>query len=299
MQTFMARTVLSGALCLAASTSLLAEQTGSARRVLAADYERGRAAIVEPDSRVSWEYPIEDIHDLWYLPGGNALLQSSWTKIVEVSPAGEVVWEYDAARANGNRGRRVEVHAFQRLEDGHTMLVESGPRRIIEVDREGRLQKEIRLKVDGTELHHDTRQARKLNNGHYLVAHEGDQSVREYDEKGNVVWEYEIGSQVYSAERLENGHTLIGTGDGHRVLEVDAQGQVVWSIEENELPGIRLAWVTMVERLADGNTRVVNCHAGPENPQIVEVTPNKRVVWTFKDFKTFGNAMPVARVLDE
>jgi outer membrane protein assembly factor BamB len=272
---------------------------GPARRVLAADYERGRAAIVEPDGRIAWEYPIEDIHDLWYLPGGNILLQTSWTKIVEVSPGGDVVWEYDAARANGNRGRRVEVHAFQPLEDASTMLVESGTRRIIEVDREGRLQKEIRLKVDGNDVHHDTRQARKLKDGHYLVAHEGDESVREYDEEGNVVWEYDVTSQVFSAERLENGNTLIGTGDGHRVIEVNPEGKVVWSIEENDLPGIRLAWVTMVERLENGNTRLVNCHAGPDNPQIIEVTPENKVVWTFRDFTTFGNAMPVARVLEE
>ena len=43
---------------------------------------------------------------------------------------------------------------------------------------------------------------------------------------------------------------------------------------------------------------LVNCHAGPEQPQIIEVTPEKQVVWTFKDFQTFGNSMPVAVVLD-
>jgi outer membrane protein assembly factor BamB len=179
------------------------------------------------------------------------------------------------------------------------MLVESGPRRIIEVDREGSLRKQVPLTVDGRELHHDTRQARKLANGHYLVAHEGDKAVREYDEQGKVVWKYDVGSQLYSAERLENGNTLIGTGDGHQVLEVDPEGQVVWSLRDGELPGIRLVWITMVERLANGNTRFVNCHAGSDNPQIIEVTPDKEVVWTFKDFQSFGNAMPVARVLSD
>jgi hypothetical protein len=103
---------------------------------------------------------------------------------------------------------------------------------------------------------------------------------------------------VYSAERLGNGHTLIGCGGGNRVIEVDRLGKVVWSVEKNELPGITLAWVTMVERLPNGNTTLVNCHAGPENPQIIEVTSEKKVVWTFKDFKNFGNALPVARILE-
>jgi hypothetical protein len=96
---------------------------------------------------------------------------------------------------------------------------------------------------------------------------------------------------------LENGHTLVGTGGGHSVVEVDATGKEVWRVGENDIPGVKLVWVTLVERLANGNTRIVNCHAGPENPQIVEVTPKKELVWSFKDFQNFGNSLPMARVV--
>ena len=65
-----------------------------------------------------------------------------------------------------------------------------------------------------------------------------------------------------------------------------------------DLPGITLAWVTRVERLANGNTLIGNCHATAANPQFIEVTPNKQVVWTFKDFKNFGNSMPVQVVIE-
>jgi hypothetical protein len=41
-----------------------------------------------------------------------------------------------------------------------------------------------------------------------------------------------------------------------------------------------------------------NCHGGPANPQLVEVTRDKKVVWTFKDFKTFGNGLAATMVLD-
>jgi hypothetical protein len=50
--------------------------------------------------------------------------------------------------------------------------------------------------------------------------------------------------------------------------------------------------------LANGNTIFGNCHAGPENPQLIEVTRDKKVVWTFKDFKNFGNSTTVAVALD-
>ena len=278
--------------------SSLAAQTGIPRRVLAADYSTKRLGIVDKEDKLEWEHPVQDIHEAWLLPNGNLLFQTNWTQILELTPEKKIVWRYDAAKENGNEGKRVEVHAFQRLADGLTMIAESGPGRIIEVDRDGSLRLEVKLKLNNPDAHRDTRLVRKLKSGTYLVAHEGEGCVREYDRTGKVVWEHDAKAQVYSAERLGNGHTLIGCGSGNRVIEVDRLGKVVWRVEKNELPGITLAWVTMVERLPNGNTTLVNCHAGPENPQMIEVTPEKKVVWTFKDFKNFGNALPVARILN-
>lgn len=278
----------------------LAEQTGPARRVLAADYsgDRKRIAIVDAAGKIQWEHRINDIHDCHLLPDGHILFQTSWKKLVEVDKAGKIVWEYDAGTLNGNAGKPVEVHAFQRLEGGITMIAESGPARIIEVDKDGKLLKEIKLTVDKPSAHRDTRNARKLANGHYLVAQEGDGKVREYDGDGKVVWEYEAKTAVYSAIRLPNGNTLMGTGNGHSVVEVTPEKKIAWSVGEKDLPGMTLAWVTQVARLENGHTIIVNCHAGPKNPQIIEVDADKKVVWTFKDFDNFGNAMPAAQVLD-
>jgi hypothetical protein len=138
--------------------------------------------------------------------------------------------------------------------------------------------------------------------------------VREYDGTGKVVWSYALdlagrprapghgpeghGNEVFGAIRLPGGNTLIAAGNGNRVIEVTPEGKTAWSIEHDELPGIRLAWVTTLQFLPNGNVVVGNCHAGPENPQLVEVTRDKKVVWTFKDFKTFGNGLAAAQVLD-
>jgi hypothetical protein len=72
--------------------------------------------------------------------------------------------------------------------------------------------------------HRDTRRARKLENGNYLICHEGDATVREYGRGGNVVWSYKLdlagrprtpnhdghGTEVFNAIRLANGNTMIG-----------------------------------------------------------------------------------------
>jgi outer membrane protein assembly factor BamB len=272
-------------------------QTGIPRKILVGDYSTRLLALVNEQGDIDWKQPIRQIHDASRLPNGNVLFQRSWTDIVEIDSEGATVWKYDAANQHGNTGKKVEVHAFQRLANGDTMIVESGSGRIIEVDAQGTLKKEIVLTLNHKNFHTDTRLARKLENGNYLVAHEGDKVVREYNAQGTVVWDYLVGTKVYSAQRLANGNTLIGAGDGHRVVEVDQSGKTVWSVEEQDLPGITLAWVTMVERLPDGNTFIVNCHAGPENPQLLEVTSAKKVVWSFRDFKRFGNSLAVAHIV--
>jgi hypothetical protein len=291
---------------------LAAEPSTPTHRVLAAD--RGRVAIVNAKGEVEWQVEVRhDVHDLHQLANGNLLLPTNATTIVEMTPEKKIVWKYQSKPKEGYKGR-VEVHAFQRLDNGLTMIAEGGNRRILEVDKDGKIVHEVPLTVEHPSPHRDTRRARKLDNGHYLVCHEGDGKVREYDGAGKVVWTYTLdlagrprspghgpeghGTEVFSALRLPSGNTLIAGGNNNRVLEVNPAGKIVWSINHDELPGIRLAWVTSLQRLPNGNTIVGNCHAGKDNPQLFEVTPDKKVVWTFKDFKTFGNGLASAQVLD-
>jgi outer membrane protein assembly factor BamB len=298
----------------AAISVLPAEAADSGRRFAASDSSKKRIAIIDRKGDIEWEYKIGSLHDLHVLPTGNVLFQTSMTRLLEVDPkTDKVVWEYDSASSNGNKGRPVQVHAFQRLADGVTMIAESGPARIIEVDKSGKLLKEVALKVDHPHVHRDTRLARKIDNGNYLVCHEADGTVREYDSSGKVVWSYEVplfgkepkrghgleafGNQCFSVLRLKNGNTLIGTGNGHSILEVTPKKKIVWSIHQNDLEGIQLAWVTSLQVLPSGNILIGNCHAGPDNPQLIEVTRDKKVVWKFHDFERFGNALTNSQIL--
>jgi outer membrane protein assembly factor BamB len=286
-----------------------------ARSFYAADSSKGLLARVEDSGEISWRYKIGPLHDLHLLPNGNLLLQTSWTRIVELDPKdNRVVWEYDA-KTNGNENRKVEVHAFQRLAGGLTMIAESGPGRIIEVDREGKIQKEFPLKIEKPHVHHDTRLVRKLDDGHFLVCHENDGAVREYDATGRVVWDYQVplfgksrqdghgpeafGNQCFAAVRLKNGNTLISTGNGHGVIEVTPEKKIVWSVHQDDLPGIKLAWVTTLQVLKNSHIVLGNCHAGADHPQLIEITKDKKVVWSFNNFKDFGNSLTNSIIIEE
>ncbi|MCA9262288.1 MAG: PQQ-binding-like beta-propeller repeat protein [Planctomycetales bacterium] len=294
---------------------------GTAERAIA-DHKvltqgNGKLAILTGDGKVLWETPWGGIHDIHVLPSGNIMVQRDNRQIVEIDrDTKEVVWSYDSTRQNGNAGQPIEVHAFQPLPNGHVMIAESGRGRIIEIDREGTIRKEIALRIDNPSPHRDTRLVRRLENGNYLVCHEGDGAVREYDRAtGEVVWDFAVplfgesprpghgpeafGNQAFAAVRLQNGNTLISTGNGHGVLEVTAEKEIVWRLMQNDLPGITLAWVTTLEILPCGNYVIGNCHAGPGNPLLIEIEPaTKRVVWTLDQFELLGNSVSNSQLLD-
>lgn len=292
---------------------LYAEDAPAIRhRVLGAD--KGHICLLSREGKVEWEAPCwGGTHDLTLLPNGNILFTVNSHEIVEMSPDKKIVWRFDSQPKAPYTGP-IEVHAFQRLENGLTMIAESGNKRIIEVDKDGKIHKEFPLVVDHPHPHRDTRMARKLSNGHYLVCHEADATVREYDEHGKVVWSHTLdlagrprsdghgpeghGTEVYGALRLPSGNTLIAAGNGNRVFEVTPEGKTVWTLEQKELPGITLAWVTTLHALPNGNIIIGNCHAGPDNPQLIEVTRDKKVVWQFKNFEAFGNGLASVHIVD-
>lgn len=276
----------------------------------------GKLTIVKADGSTEWEMNWGAIHDIHVLENGHILVQQGAAKVAEIDPeTKKVVWSYDSANQTGNAGKQVEVHAFQPLGEGRLMIAESGPARIIEIDREFKRLNEIPLKVNRPNAHTDTRLVRKLPTGNYLVCHEGDGFVREYHGRsGEVVWEYEVplfgkqpkgghgpeafGNKCFAAVRLPNNHTLITTGNGHSVIEVTADKQIVWKIEQNDLRGITLAWVTTLEVLPNGNYLIGNCHAGPNQPLLIELNPKtKEVVWKFERHATFGNDVSNSQVL--
>jgi outer membrane protein assembly factor BamB len=271
--------------------------------LVGASYGNNVLAICDSKGEVLWKHDTAGPerghaghHDVHLLPNGNILFHDSWTKTQEITLGKKVVWEYDSAKMNGNEGKKVDVHAFDRLDNGDTVIVESRVGRIIHVDKDGKLVKQVPLGKGGREK---TRLMRILDNGHYLVCAENPGVVTEYDGKGKVVWEYEIGTRVFGAIRLKNGNTLICSGSGNSVVEVTPKKKVVWEIAK-KVPGsdITLGWMTSLQELSNGNIVVGNCHAGEENPQIFEITKDKQLVWEFDEWDLVGNGLACWQILD-
>jgi hypothetical protein len=258
-------------------------QTGQGHHFVCTDYSQGKVFIVSAEGKAEWEYPTSSCNDLWVLPNGNFLFNTGHG-VQEVTRDKKIVFNYQS---------KSEIYACQRLPNGNTFIGECNAGRLIEVAPDGKLVKQVRLLPEGKDGGHVyMRNARQLANGHYLVTHYGEQVVREYDAEGKTVREFPAIGGPHSVARLPNGHTLISVGDmkgGGRVFEVDQDGKTVWEVKSDELPDISLKFMTGFQRLPNGNTVISNWLGHGQfgkAPHIIEVTPDKKVVWTFADHRT-------------
>ncbi len=254
--------------------------------LVSASYQKNIIALCELDGTIVWQFKTggpdgghAGHHEVQMLDNGNILYHDDWNVVKELTLSGEEVWRYASQ----------DVHAFTRLNNGNTMIAESGRERIIVVDAAGKIVSETPLGKDGRGK---TRQAEVLANGNFLVCAEGPGTVTEYNAKGDIVWEYKIGTRVYGAIRLTNGNTLIGSGSGNSVVEVSPDKKIVWEVKST-VPDtkIELKWTACLKELSNGHIIVDNCHAGPASPQLFELDPKRKVVWEFNEFDMVGNGM--------
>ncbi len=269
-------------------------QTGTGHAFACADYSGNKVFLVSKEGKVEWEYPAKTCDDIWVLPNGNILFNTG-DGVTEVTRDKKVVFRYES---------KSEVYACQRLANGNTFIGECNAGRLLEVDPAGQMVSELRLLPEGQDGGHGfMRNARKLSNGNYLVAFCLGEVVREYDPAGKIVFEVPAPSGPHSVVRLPNGNTLIACGDVKKdpsVFEVDKEGKTVWKIAKDELPGISLKFMTGLHRLPNGNTVMTNWVGHGEfgkAPAIIEVTPDKKVVWTFQDDNTMRTVSSV-QILD-
>ena len=287
----MYRIILATGLMAIVSISALAQtdakpepiQTGNGHHFAATDYSGGKVFIVDAEGRVEWDYATGTCNDLWVLPNGN-LLFNTGKGVLEVTRDKKTVFSYES---------QSEIYACQRLANGNTFVGECNNGRLLELDPAGKVVHEVKLLPEGKDGGHlYMRNARKLSNGNYLVAHYGEEVVREYDPEGKTVREIPAPGGPHSAIRLPNGNTLIACGDLKKaatVFEVDPSGKTVWQVGKDELPDVSLKFMAGLQRLPNGNTVMSNWVGHGEfgkAPHLIEVTPDKKVVWIFQDHKT-------------
>ena len=283
MKVWMAGLVLAAGLAQGADEAFM-----KGRRFAAGDYSGGKVCVVEADGKVSWSHPARNCNDLWILPGGSILF-------VTGNGAKEVAFKDKAVKFEYSS--KAEIYAAQRLPNGNTFVGECSSAKLVEVAPDGKVVKEIAMlpQEPGKESpggHAYMRNARVLKNGNYLLAHYAKREAAEYAPDGAPVWAFKAPAGIHSVTRLANGNTLAAGSDSGTpgLYEVDPSGKVVWQVTNADLPGEPLKFLTGFNVLPNGNVLVSNWLGHGQlgkAPHLLEITRDKKVVWTFDDHENF------------
>jgi len=238
-------------------------------RVVSLGADGGMTVVVPRGS--SWSSPSFASR----MQNGNVLVCDAGNRrVVELDPAGDVVWQYGeqvATRRWLSFPRSVEVTA-----PGSYLIADTANNRVVEAAG-GVLR--VCAGTDRAGLFWP-RCVRRLPSGHYLVADGRNSRILELDATGRVHRELTSVSLAggtalgdpHDVRQLENGNLLVADASRDLVFEADWSGQVVWSVGDRD--GVTLNDPHSAQRLPSGETLI--CDTG--NDRVIRVDPGGKVV---------------------
>lgn len=247
--------------------------------------------FVVTGGKVVWSYDTGkggELDDVWMLSNGNILF-SRQGFAAEVTPDKKEVWRMDCPT-------NTEIHSLQPIGLDKVMLVQNAvpnPHILMINKKTGVTEADKVVPVENKNPHAPFRRGRLTAKGTFLLSFLSGRVV-EYDSDMKEIWSYTI-SKPWAAIRLRNGNTLITSEGTETTREVDPQGKTVWefSLAKDVPPGINFRKTQSCTRLANGNTIICSRGGSAKGGQLIEVTPDKKVVWVLQDWANLGPATAV------
>lgn len=265
-----------------------------------------RDIYIVRDGKVAWEFHDDaatgEISDAQMASNGN-IVYAHQHGVKVIDQARKTLWAYAAEDKH-------EIHTAQFIGKERVIFIQSGPRPRILVANivSGKMEREIPITAANPgNTHGQLRHARLTPQGTYLLAQMDLKRAVEIDVSGKEVWSLPVPG-IWSAVRMANGNTLITGKAG--VSEINPAGAAVWTLTPDEVKDYRYSAFQVSQRLPNGNTLVnhwVNQWNLPDKKidgatapaQLLEVTPDKRVVWALHQWQA-PNLGPstIVQVLD-
>jgi sugar lactone lactonase YvrE len=204
--------------------------------IVVADGRNSRIVELAPDGGIARTLsrlergeglPLDDPHDVRALPDGHLLIADSGQDlVVETDWEGCIHWS--AGEPGGIPLR--DPHSAQRLADGSVLIADTGSRRLIWIDRGGRIVRELEeFRADGTLFRlNRPRYAEMADDGRIVVVDSGNNRVLVVTEKGELLWELSSVpdsplprlAQPRWAQLVTASELLVSDHSNHRILHL-------------------------------------------------------------------------------
>ena len=114
-------------------------QIGKGHLFACGDYSGNKVCIIDADGKVLWQHKAPHCNEVWVLANGNILFTTG-KGVKEVTRDNKVVFDFQP---------NSEIYACQRLPDGNTFVGDCGRGKLLEVDPEGKVVKELNILPKG------------------------------------------------------------------------------------------------------------------------------------------------------
>jgi hypothetical protein len=231
---------------------------------------------------------------------GNILISDQFNnRVIEVTPNGDIVWQFGIGPDDFSPGSILGCNDAQRV-GPQTLMAGTGippgvdpvvpdgvaDNRVILVNPAGHIiwqYGQFGVTGSGPNELNTPVQNTWLPNGHVLITDQANERIIEVTKQKKIVWQYGTTSVAgsgpnqlnnpNSAELLDNGHILIADENNNRAIEVDRDHNIVATFTA----GGTVSGVAFASRLPNGDTLITDSN----NSRIVEVDQNDNVVWQY------------------
>lgn len=180
------------------------------------------------------------------------------------------------------------VLGFEVQPSGSIVMAINSTDEVVELDGCS-LKEVVRFKVDPRNgkgylpgAHGHLRMIRKTPCGTYLVCCAGAAVVREYSDRGDLLWEQPVPVMAFDTVRRANGNTLVSHITG--ITEYTPDHRDVWTFSPEEIVQTKMSCLCGIEELDNGNLLVGSWANGrPDASQATacEITRQKKLVWAY------------------
>lgn len=259
-----------------------------------------KIVIIDKGSKqIEWEHPLEsgwECNSVAATPEGNILFAySKGAKLITRDH--QEIWNIAAPDS-------CEMQTARILPDGNYLLAWCGhPATILEVSPKGDILSKTVYETDIENPHAQFRQVNKNKAGNYLMPLFATSEVREISPAGELIRTTVLEGTPFTTTLKDNGNYMVACGDAHSLMEVDlAKGEIAHKVNATDIEGVSLFFVAHLLPASNGGMYVCNWQghdanaAETQNPQLIEIDADNKVIWSLNDNKTFGMISTISTI---
>lgn len=260
---------------------LVCSISANSQEYLVAGCGYDRVSVINKQGDVIWSKPVpgSDCNDAEITSDGCILLAYKYGAML-VNRDKKIMWNIEVDYPNE------EMYTATQLENGNYLLACCGlPSRIMEVNHDGKIIKELKYDTGIKNVHSQFRQIVRTAKNTYIIPVMGKGVIREISAEGKLLREVKVGGTPFQVNVLKNGNWLIAGGDGGMVIEIVPEtAQVVRRIDNSNFKLCKLKFVAECRVLENGNILVANWaghdRSNQEAPIVLEIDTDNNMVWS-------------------